>query len=649
MKMTARDIEVVKFLMNSDELQSVKQISTKLEIKERLVRYHLNKINQFLKENNIQQLEVIKRKGILLAEKENVRKAMRLFEQRIDLEQYQYSIQECSSFIILRLLTNEEPISSNDFEKKLNISNPTFRKYLSEVKKTLKKYTLELIHLTRKGYILSGKQADFEHGFYKELLSVMDTTEIMIFLKNGETYTKKGELFLFNTLDIAITEAIVSQLEAQEKEENQAFTDQEFLQLFIQVFFRKKASYLKAQRKSKEETLIAGIPGDFTNQLIKNVEAAMPIELGGNHSSFAKILGAHIRNLNLRIKRQETANNPIYEDFMEEHTEFVSFLKGIIEETIQNHHIQISNQELSLIAIYFVSEIKRVQKAIHKEPSILIICSEGRLISNVIANKIKELFYSGKITVSPVRTINQKRLNSYDVVLSTIPLPDQLNENVLYIDSRFTKEDVKKISEYLPWRMNQEDDALKYFGEIMEVISENCKVENWSQLEFELINVLVKKRIFQEKKGAMVNFTKESITIVPKVSHWEEAIDFATAHLISEGVIEERYREKIKENTRAFGPYMLIAPGVFFAHAGSEDGCKKDGISLVKFEKGVKILPNQEVPVDLIMTLAFKDSKTNYVLERTINFAKDKQKVERIRYLNDIGEMFDYLNLHFLV
>ncbi|WHA09244.1 PTS sugar transporter subunit IIA [Enterococcus montenegrensis] len=647
MKINSTDIGILRYLINTDDLTSFKDLSDYFSISDRTARYHIEKINRFLFEKNLPSLEFIKRKGIALTEKSKVEEVLAHFEQFIDLETYQYSAKECINFITLKLLVAEEYLSSSTFENILNLSRPTFRKYLSMIVKFMNQENVQIIKSKNGKYLLKGQETKIEQLIYKILIDNLDINEIINYLKNGDTFSRRGELLLFNTFNYCLVEEIVMVVDNVESSGITQYTDYEYLSLFVHHYCQLSSLSLHILQNTGNSKKDEKIPPSFIKDLIRNVEKQFDVKLSNNNPAFEKMLQEHLKNLDIRISMNEEVINPIYESFMHEHGSFVNELKRIISQT--GSDLKISNQELSLIAIYFVSEIERVRALQTNGPKILVVCPEGRIVSNVISNRLRELFFTGKVTVSSVRNINDSLFSEYDFVITTVGLSDiYKNHNVIQVSPELNQADLKNISEYLPWKFKKDKDSIKYFGEVMNAISRNCIVKDWSQLEFEIIDILTKKVKTRFTETVNVDFSKESIQLLPEAKTWEVAIDKATEHLMEINAITKQYREKIKLNTREFGPYMIVAPGIFFAHAGPEDGCNFNAISLTKFQKGIKFIPDQEEPVDIILTLAFKDIETNLVLENTLSFSKDKQKIAELRTIDSREELYQFLKINFL-
>ncbi|GAB2027614.1 PTS sugar transporter subunit IIA [Lactovum odontotermitis] len=655
MGLTSQDIDLLKYLIQQDGIVTVKAAGAFFVTEERAIRYRIGKIQQFLEKMALtSRIEIVPRKGIFLTEKASLLPWLKDFERRLDLVNYQYTVDESLKFIMLKLIIEQDFVENSELQRVLNLSGPTVRQYLSRVKADLldSDSGLELLYVKRRGYMILGSKEKLERQFVSLLLNSVDLLEIIHFIKSeGETQTKLGELLLANVLNIDLIELAAQKVEKFEIEINRPLSDLEYIQWIVHyVFERMNLNSEISADKRRHFSQNAHIDVEkFADELIDRVESALSVNLRTAASNFESSLKAHLQSLDQRIQTHNSVVNPIYESFVAEYGEFTQFLENIIQKICAEAGLVINHQEISLIAILFLSEIQKNQKQEEKLPAVLVICTEGRIISNIVANRIRALFDSRKLDVCPVHKISEALIDQYDIVFSTIPMPKYFSKNVIYISSSFTREDLKTISGYMPWKLNIENNGLGKFSEIVEMIEKNATVKDWAKLEFMLLGVLNSNEAKAAvKEDLQIDFSPDSVKIIEPAVNWEKGIDIACEHLISTGCIEPRYREKIKRNTREFGAYMTVSPGVFIAHAGIDDGCLRDGVSVTKFCKGLKIVANQTQPIDFVITVAFSDAKANVMLEKTVSFIRDKEKMEELRLMSDKDDIYNFFRYHYL-
>ncbi|GAB6443661.1 PTS sugar transporter subunit IIA [Bacillus luti] len=102
-------------------------------------------------------------------------------------------------------------------------------------------------------------------------------------------------------------------------------------------------------------------------------------------------------------------------------------------------------------------------------------------------------------------------------------------------------------------------------------------------------------------------FNTTMIHTADAVTSWEEAIRLSAKPLIKADKIENRYIDKMIENVYIMGPYIVIAPGLAFAHARPEDGVKSLGLSMLRLQNPVKFSEMAHHEVQIVLTLAAPD------------------------------------------
>jgi len=92
---------------------------------------------------------------------------------------------------------------------------------------------------------------------------------------------------------------------------------------------------------------------------------------------------------------------------------------------------------------------------------------------------------------------------------------------------------------------------------------------------------------------------------------WKEAIQDAAAPLLRAQHISEDYVHAMIQNIEAFGPYVIIGPGVAIPHARPEQGAYQVGMSLLKLEQPTYFLDKEEHKIQLIICLAAPDATSH--------------------------------------
>lgn len=95
-----------------------------------------------------------------------------------------------------------------------------------------------------------------------------------------------------------------------------------------------------------------------------------------------------------------------------------------------------------------------------------------------------------------------------------------------------------------------------------------------------------------------------------RAESWQEAIRISCRPLIEGGIVDEAYADELIENVNAYGPYIVLMPGLAMPHSmeGSRRA-KSTGVSFMKVKEPVHFdLNDPEKDAVVFFTLAAADS-----------------------------------------
>ncbi|QKV96611.1 PTS sugar transporter subunit IIA [Streptomyces sp. NA02950] len=100
----------------------------------------------------------------------------------------------------------------------------------------------------------------------------------------------------------------------------------------------------------------------------------------------------------------------------------------------------------------------------------------------------------------------------------------------------------------------------------------------------------------------------EAVRLDVQVADWREAIRVAGGLMVGTGVTTDDYTAEMIANVEENGPYIVIAPGLAFAHARPSPAVLATGMSWVRLAEPVTFGHASNDPVDLVVGLAAGDS-----------------------------------------
>ncbi|MGC9267050.1 BglG family transcription antiterminator [Listeria ivanovii] len=666
MKLNQQCIQILDFLMEQEDFKNIGYISSTLGYSERSVRYSLEKIDVFLSEQTLPALVRHTRKGGLLPEKNIISPVVNKFKQQITPKKYRYSQEEVQQFLLLKLLLSEEVLPVTYFEEVLFISRSSVLNHLRAIEGELFLNNLDLSHQPRHGFLVTGNLITKSSLFARSFLRFINIREFYQFLDSENSLSKKGELFFYNLFELEILQEV--NLEAHSVEENasRAMDEQLYLTLIAILLkqheakadFQFQTSFVVTDELDQAlETIIGSLKqyqygqedeaviDAFVTGICEQMGEIYQVDFIDGETDFFAQIKAHIKLMIRRVRAGVSIENPIFNEFMRDNSEIFMRVKESLEALKPLLPISVSSQEISFLAIYFASEVQRNRQTEDLKPNLLIICPEGVAVSKMIAIQLKKMFEFESIQTIGLRKFKREMMQKFDFVISTVDLPDMHDSNVLRIHSYLQKEDMELLQKHLRMKLVKDDkQIINKFSKILAIIGENTQINNLSKLEFDLLEALISDEGEAPKKVIPpFYFTERAIELENYCPTWRQAIKIGTKCLEDLQVVEPSYHEKIMENLKMYGPYMVIAPGVVIAHAGASDGVLMDGLGVTVIEDGILFYDRYEEPVHVIFTLALKTKEAHLLVEQLMKLALDEERIKKIRMASSKRDIYHYV------
>lgn len=666
MKLNQQCIQILDFLMEQEDFKNIGYISSELGHSERSVRYSLEKIDVFLGEQNLPALIRHTRKGVLLPEKNIVSPVVNKFKQRITPKKYRYSQEEVQQFLLLKLLLSEEVLPVTYFEEVLFISRSSVLNHLRAIEGELFLNNLDLSHQPRHGFLVTGNLITKSSLFARSFLRFINIREFYQFLDSENSLSKKGELFFYNLFEMEVLQEVNLEARSVEENANRAMDEQLYLTLIAVLLkqheakpeFRFEASFAVVDELDKAlETIIGSLKqyhhgqedevviDAFVKGICEKMGEIYQVDFVNGETDFFAQIKAHIKLMIRRVRAGVIIENPIFNEFMRDNREIFMRVKESLEALKMLLPISVSSQEISFLAIYFASEVQRNLQTEEMKPNLLIICPEGVAVSKMIATQLEKMFEFESIQTIGLRKFKQEMMTKFDFVISTVDLPDMHDSKVLRIHSYLQKEDLELLQKHLRMKLVKDDkQIINKFSKILAIIGENTQINNLSKLEFDLLEALISDEGESPKKDIPpFYFTEETIMLEKSCPTWRRAIKVGTKCLEDLSIVEPSYHEKIIENLKTYGPYMVIAPGVAIAHAGANDGVLMDGLGVTVIEDGILFYDRYEEPVHVIFTLALNTKEAHSIVEQLMKLALNEEKMNKIKLASSKRDIYHYV------
>ncbi|PLR75956.1 PTS sugar transporter [Bacillus sp. V3-13] len=665
MSLDQRSTLILSHLVNAQSYVPLKEIMEKFNISRRTIYYDMDKINGWLKENQLPVIKHTRSAGFNMDE--TAKKQIPQKIKNVQTWHYEYSAKERKAWLALYLMGFNTPIYIDDLMERLRVSRNTIIEDLKVLKDDLEKYHLKIEFERKKGYVLLGAEEDKRKAivFYLSLvlpvLSWQDLmTKIPFFLNGANT----NGLDLFEIEKLKAVHSIVSEVEKNLKLQ---FTDDFLHSLVFRLWFfgkrleqgkkvwidpvekeilRQANEYDAAIKIGKKlaELFNARFPEDeilyITKHLLSSkVQASesfyedinndtlilsrvvehMVVDFQKYACIFLEKRELVVRNLLLhvkpafyRIKYGLEVENPVAGLIKEKYEDIFLITKKVIHHLEEALGKEVNEDETALIAMHFGGWVKRSGITPAARKKAILVCTNGVGTSRILEHQLEGLFSTIDIIGSVSLREYERNHHEADFVISTTPI--QTDKPVFVVSPILTESE----KEGLLRKVNAISDTKGKFRNsvdaVMEIIHKYANVTDEDSMLKELRQYLYqpKKAVYEDKKPELKSLlTKEKIQLITEAIDWKHAVKIAADPLVKDETVNEEYVQSMIDTITKMGPYIVIAPKVAVPHARPEDGVRKLGMSLLRLSKSVSFSENHIHDANLIIVLAAIDEQTH--------------------------------------
>lgn len=641
MPITVKLLDMVRGIKENGEVSLIENAKS-MEISERNLRYKIDDYNYYLKLLGLSEIEIRKREIVVKNTLEEIVKKV-----TGNMSLYSFTKDEREKIIITDIFFNNENISLETLEEKLDISELTLKNDLKVLENYMKTFIISLdsktlvyqaeernvrrliLDILLKNYnikYLEGGKIDIEknyqYGFFicwdkmDEYFKTENVNNAMKVLKNTLDEAKKtigDENFKILLFYILITFKrfeehplkLIKNREFLTKSEEYAIVERKFSEygLSKSEILNMTEYFLGSHSFGFDDSFyINWVQIELSMmRLIKEVAKSGYEELEKDMFLLENLIN-HMKPAIYRAKKGIRLPCEIYDEFKETYPLVLNLVSKAWNKI--GIDIKISDDELAYIAMHFQLAMKRIKSK--KLENILIVCGAGYSTSRFLSASIKEHFNVNIVNIIPYNELENYKNEDIDLVVTTIEGVKFRDKKVIKVSPILSTEDIIKLkNEKLSSSKNIK---LSEIIEIAEKYSENLQKE-------EMIKELKKRFKHQilddiEKDkglGFLEMLAPSRIAIIDKTLPWEEAIERSALSMIEEGFVGESYPKEIMELINGFGNYMVVQDGIFLGHSGNSESINKTGISLAFFKKPVEFPENEKVRI--VLTLASRDKR----------------------------------------
>lgn len=178
------------------------------------------------------------------------------------------------------------------------------------------------------------------------------------------------------------------------------------------------------------------------------------------------MLALHMVPLYTRVKYNMILRNPLLDEIKLHLLDAYEVAICACDCIQKDIHVKLSEDEISYFALHFDIAIHRQKENIEKK-NILIVCSSGKASAQLLEYKFKSHFslYIQQLRTCKLSDLAQIDMTAFDVIFTTINIPQKLPIPVFEVQYLLGKEDIEKITKILKKEEDMDDNILSCFDE----------------------------------------------------------------------------------------------------------------------------------------------------------------------------------------
>lgn len=667
--LSGRILKLIEYLQINN-MTTYKEISAELDIKERHIRYDIDRINDLLELNKMPLIEK-QSKGIII------------FPRDIDIStltkenDFIYSQEERVSLILLILLTDNRSLKINKLSFDFQVSRSTIKNDMSFLEDKLSDKKIKISYTDH--FFLDGLKnnrvalMNNEFKKYVHLLKEDDSN-----LNAFESYTVKiiEKAFLG-----VVLKGVIKWIDELLESMNCILTDDSYKwyvsNIFVVIWFILKGkenpleltisnyscdSYhefitglekiinMKIEDK-KQKVLIrllnyinkdAGLDGDidliYIETIVSNLIASMSNEMNIDFNKDTILVDGLLNHIVPLIKRVSSRINicdEVFSILSEKDMEVFEAVMKVIKEIDTLKYIK-NYDEITYLTIHFIASIKRLTKSLNKK--VLLVCGHGYGTTTILKETLLNEYQINIIDTIPIyKLITYNNWENIDCIISTTKLNILNKKEYVVVNPLLSEQDYinldrlgierkKIIANY--YSINEKLDFLteKDKMKVLEVIKK----------EFGYQNVMMPSKI-NKLSDLLIN---DCIKMIEEKRPWKEIVKEGVDLLEKQKFVDKRYEKDIINTMETVGFYAVTDDYFALLHGKGGDGVNCSCMSLIVSKEPIEF---GDKKVKIIFCLASKDKKEHIpaviVLMKMIKNTNLIEKLENANSLIEIKEI----------
>ncbi|MGN0325550.1 MAG: BglG family transcription antiterminator [Lachnospiraceae bacterium] len=625
----ARMLKIIRYL-EKEKIASYKEIGEALDLKERSVRYDVDRINDELSLWDAPLIEK-RPKGMLFIPDELD------FSIIIEDEEFVFSSEERINIIRMFVLFDTKELNIRKLCDELQVSRRSIQNDIDAIQEAIEPYQLFLEY--DRGFFLHGESELSYRVRSQELKKYISILE----KRKHNTYENYIIKLLKDCFKPVELEKVLAWIIRMIDQMNWKFSDESYqwyvanvltftwyvkndMQLFISsegesdILERGLDEYetcIGRKLTTEQRRTLSGFirytsrydildvnldlisAEDITSKLISAMEQVLDMDFSSDRilrKGLLNHMGPMIERVRGNMQLDEEAESLIPEEYFD----IYQRLKSVIR--MDKQLGVLTENEIVYLAMYFLGSIRRTQK--NPYMNVLLICGFGYGTTALIKDTLRSKFQVHiKESISAYQIMNYTDWDDVDVVVTTVRTELPVQKKMVRVNVIFNEEDYIKLGKAGLRRKNA---LTNFFG-----IEKRLDFLSYEDRK-KVMEIIKEEFGYQEVKvpGTYNNISEmirpEAIQFRDEILEWRDAVADSTLPLEKQGSITHEYYDSIIDTMECQGFYAVTDGQFALLHGSVNAGVIESCMSLVITKKPVVF---GEKKTNLIFCLASRDKK----------------------------------------
>lgn len=691
--LNSRCIKILEMLSRENNTYSVDYIANKFNVSNRMIRYDIDSINNYLRKHNINEIEKKPNSPIKLKITKKEKESIENLTKNLSMQTYVLSNNERCGILLYELLSLNNECTYSYLQEKLLVSKSTIVSDLKKAKEWLKQYDISIVKSSNKGILIEGIEVNIRKAMVDLLIAnneynIMITLEKLYTKENSDTIKNFRKIQLSSS-NIEYIKGLVSELESSFG----TFSDSDFMNIVIHIYiivnrnidkrFINDKIYKSIEVEyTKEHIEVCKLIEKLNNKFSLNIDkqeisylSSIILSSSKNNknifeskdyleasslansiilqirkqyikdfsmdSKLYKSFINHINNLIFRIRFNILTYNPVCNLIMKNYKEDFLISRDISQIFEEKFNWKANDDELSYITMYIYTAKESMKTRLKEDKkNIIIACNSGFATARLLEYRINNVFDVNIVAITSIHDINTyKDYENIDYIISTTDINNCYFAPVITVPAIFNESDIDNLKQVLNYKVNKE--KIYTISDLIKIIESSCTIENRDKLISDIEKYLkTGSRSFKSLKHCI---SKSNIQLNIDANNWEDGVKISAKPLIDEKIIEEGYVDAIIDNINKLGSYIVVDDMIAMPHARPGNYVNDFGISITTFKNPIKIGSYNDIKIFITISSPDGDSHIDFITQ-IMMLIDNEEFINLLENASSNDDILDYIN-----